>query len=147
MLTYVLIVFILLLALAPLLHFRPNKRQRSLARMREYAAVNGLRVEYRTFPADERNRRPPEGDVIFYGLRLSPDDRRATLRAVWVKDSGGWRSLGRRVPVPPALHTLPEACLAATVDEAGCGVYWVESGGVQQVATIREALLAWAETL
>tara|TARA_R110000823_G_scaffold130015_26_gene258179 strand:+ start:10284 stop:10727 length:444 start_codon:yes stop_codon:yes gene_type:complete len=147
MLAYFVIAFVLLLALAPLLHFRPNKRQRALAAMREYAAVNGLLVQYRKFPASERSIRPPEGDIIFYGLRLSPEDRRATLKAVWVMESGAWRSLGSRIPAPSALQTLPEGSVAAVVDEAGCGVFWIENGGMEQVERICESLRAWAKDL
>ncbi|MCB1845393.1 MAG: hypothetical protein KDI09_20665, partial [Halioglobus sp.] len=68
MLTYLLIAFVLLLAVAPLLHFRPSKRQRALARMREYAVLHGLQVEYRKLPTEQRGRRPVTGDVIYYGL-------------------------------------------------------------------------------
>ena len=48
---YVLILFVIALALAPLSHFYPSKRQRLVARMREYAAVHGLFVEFRDLPA------------------------------------------------------------------------------------------------
>ena len=50
MLTFLLIVFVIALALAPLGHFVPSKRQRAIARMREYAAVHGLFVEFRDLP-------------------------------------------------------------------------------------------------
>ena len=38
--TYLLIIFVIALALAPLSHFVPSKRQREIARLREYAAVD-----------------------------------------------------------------------------------------------------------
>ena len=44
---YFLILFVLALAIAPLTHFLPSKRQRQIARMREYAALHGMFVEFR----------------------------------------------------------------------------------------------------
>ena len=51
---YLLILFIIALALAPLTHFLPSKRQRKVAGLREYAAVHGLFVEFRKLPGSER---------------------------------------------------------------------------------------------
>ncbi|MEZ5567337.1 MAG: hypothetical protein R3E54_03155 [Halioglobus sp.] len=147
MLTYLLIAFVLLLAVAPLLHFRPSKRQRALARMREYAVLHGLQVEYRKLPTEQRGRRPVTGDVIYYGLRLTPDDRRATLKACWIHEGGQWRSSGARVIPPQILNELPESVLVASVDEGGCGVYWTEAGGEAEIEIIREVLTRWAHTL
>jgi len=48
--TYLLIIFVIALALAPLSHFVPSKRQRKVVCLREYAAVHGLFVEFRTLP-------------------------------------------------------------------------------------------------
>ena len=55
-LKYLLIVFVIALALAPLSHFVPSKRQRHIARLREYAAVHGLFVEFRSLPGTARER-------------------------------------------------------------------------------------------
>jgi hypothetical protein len=55
-LTYLLIILVIAIALAPLSHFVPSKRQREVARMREYAAVNGLFVEFRGVPGADRVR-------------------------------------------------------------------------------------------
>lgn len=147
MLTYLFIAFVLLLAVAPLLHFRPSKRQRVLARMREYAVLHGLQVEYRKLPTDQRGARPLVGDIIYYGLRLSPDDRRATLKASWVREGGEWRSTGARVAPPQALDELPEGVVVVSVDEGGCGVYWAEVGGEPEIEKIRTVLSRWAQTL
>ncbi len=54
--TYLLIIFVIAVALAPLSHFVPSKRQRQIARMREYAAVHGLFVEFRGVPGRDRVR-------------------------------------------------------------------------------------------
>ena len=60
--TYLLIIFVIALALAPLSHFVPSKRQREIARLREYAAVEleqaGLAIEEQLVgrPDDRRRR-------------------------------------------------------------------------------------------
>jgi hypothetical protein len=149
--TYLLIIFIIALALAPLSHFVPSKRQRKVARLREYAAVHGLFVEFRGLPGAQQGHRPPAvnpgGDIIYYGRRLRPRRGEPVLRASWITDQAGWRSLGRRTPVPDVLGQLPAKILAAGVDEASCGIYWQEAGCEEEVERIRQVLEAWAEQL
>ena len=79
-LSYLIIFFVIALALAPLSHFIPSKAQRKVARLREYAATHGLFVEFRDVPArkgasftakpavraaDRKNTR-----TIYYGKRV-----------------------------------------------------------------------------
>ena len=149
--TYLLIIFIIALALAPLSHFVPSKRQRKVARLREYAAVHGLFVEFRTLPGAKSGRKPPGvgagGDIIYYGRRLRPRRGEPVARASWIAGQQGWQSLDRRAPVPDLLQQLPAGILAAGVNEASCGVYWQESGSEGDVERIRQVLEAWAEQL
>ena len=81
---YLLIVFIIFLALAPLSHFVPSKRQRKIARLREYAAVHGLFVEFRHLPGSSREGSPARASgqqIIYYGKRLPPARRRQDVGA------------------------------------------------------------------
>jgi hypothetical protein len=149
--TYLLIIFVIALALAPLSHFVPSKRQRKVARLREYAAVHGLFVEFRTLPG-AKNGRPqlsaaPGGDIIYYGKRLPPRRKEPVKSGSWVADREGWRSVGRRAAAPDSLPQLPAGILAVSVEEASCGVYWQESGSEEDVEQIRQVLEAWAEQL
>ncbi len=143
------IIVALLLVLAPLLHFMPSKRQRHQARLREAAAVAGLRVEFRSLPQQGRAaERLPRSGIIFYGKRLPPSKgRKRRLSCAWIQESGEWRSLGAHVAVPEPLLALPPAILAASADEAGCGVYWQEQGDEQAVADIVSSLNAWVACL
>jgi len=149
--TYLLIIFIIALALAPLSHFVPSKRQRRIAHLREYAAVHGLFVEFRTLPdaasPAARSAASPGGDIIYYGRRLPPRRGAPVQRGSWVYDREGWRGLDRRLTVPALLLQLPGAILAASVEEASCGIYWQESGSEQDVEQIRQVLEAWSGTL
>jgi len=145
MLTYLLIVFVIALALAPLTHFIPSKRQRDIARMREYAAVHGLFVEFRDLPA--AGEPAAIRDVIYYGKRL-PNMRAGPVEtAAWSRSSQGWHSVGRRLPVPAPVQDLCPDIIAASVDQSSCGVYWTESSGEAGVEEIRQILERWCEAL
>jgi hypothetical protein len=149
--TYLLIIFIIALALAPLSHFVPSKRQRRVAHLREYAAVNGLFVEFRTLPDTAsraaRSAASPGGDIIYYGKRLRPRRGSPVERGSWICGEEGWRGLDRRVPVPASLLQLPGGILAASVEEASCGIYWQESGSEACVEQIKQVLGVWSVEL
>lgn len=150
MLSYFLIIFVVALALAPLGHFLPSKRQREVARMREYAAVHGLFVEYRDVPAragGSVSLAAPKREVIYYGKRL-PHRRGSPVESgAWVSAQEGWYSVGRRLPVPPQLRELPANIVAASVDQSSCGVYWMESAGEEAVEHIKQILERWSEAV
>jgi hypothetical protein len=144
--TYLLILIVIALALAPLTRVLPSKRQRGIARMREYAAVHGLFVEFRATPANGAAPTPAR-DVIYYGKRL-PNLRDSPIEsAAWLQGPDGWRSVGRRLAVPAPLQELPTDILAASVDQSSCGVYWTESSGEAGVEQIRGILERWCEAL
>ena len=150
--TYLLIFFVIVVALVPLTHFMPSKRQREVARMREYAAVHGLFVEFRTVPGRASGRiksRDRAGhDTIYYGKRLPPaKQKKPEQTPAWLFEEQGWVALGRRLVVPELLVQLPAQVLAASVDEGSCGIYWRESGGVDAVEQIRQVLELWAGQL
>ena len=149
--TYLLILFVIALALAPLSHFVPSKRQREIARMREYAALHGMFVEFRRVPGRDgyqpRERDRASHDTIYYGKRLPVTRGKDQKAQAWLLEAGGWVGLERRHAAPPALAGLAVPVLAASVDAASCGVYWRESGGVEAVEQIRLVLEAWAGEL
>jgi hypothetical protein len=150
-LTYLLILFVIALALAPLSHFVPSKRQREIARMREYAALHHMFVEFRRVPA--RDGYPPKErdrashETIYYGKRLPVTREKGEKARAWLLESEGWVGLERGDPAPPAMAGLAVPVLAASVDSASCGVYWREAGGVEAVEQIRQVLEAWAGEL
>ena len=146
MLTFLLIIFVVALAIAPLVHFLPSKRQRKVAALREYAAVHGLFVEFRDAPT--RGPVPaPIRDVIYYGLRLPTSRTNAVESASWLKDPDGWRSVGPRLPAPEPIEELSEGIIAVSVDQFSCGVYWQETEGEEAVEQIRQVLGRWCEQL
>ncbi len=150
MLTYLLIIFVIAIALAPLGHFVPSKRQRKVARMREYAAVHGMFVEFRALPdvGGTPLSNPVSGaHVIYYGRRLPNKRARPIDSGTWIHAAEGWRSLGRSLPVPAQLPALAEEISVASVDQFSCGIYWTESSGEEAVEQIRQVLEGWCEDL
>lgn len=147
--TYLLIFFVIMVALAPLSHFVPSKRQRELAGLREHAAVNGLFVEFRELPGAARYPVPDHaaGATIYYGRRLPASRHKGARRLAWRRDGQQWRTLDRSVETPQVLTALPPQVLAASADEHSCGVYWQEEGGVAVVDQIRQVLEAWSSEL
>lgn len=145
---YLLILFVIALALAPLSHFFPSKRQRLVARLREYAAVHGLFVEFRDLPARGQ---PVQGErkaqVIYYGKRLPPSRDVVRTRLAWLRSGEDWTGLGHRQAAHAGLEQLPASIQALGIDEGSCGIYWQEQGEEADVEKIVAALEEWAGAL
>lgn len=145
-----LILLVVALALAPLTNFIPSKRQRQLARLREYAAVHGLFVEFRDLPGSETNRlgrkqRPEQ--ITYYGVRLPPSRRESRAKRAWLAGEGGWHGVAHRDSPPACVDLMPPTILALSQEEGSCGIYWREPGDEAQVQQIVDALAAWSEVL
>ena len=150
--SYLLIILVIAIALAPLSHFVPSKRQRKIAGMREYAAVHGLFVEFRSLPGAPSKGEVsavsvPRGDIIYYGKRMPPKRGKGSERCSWLVDEQGWRGLDRRHTPPEILLALPATVLAASIDEGSCGIYWQEAGEKGDVEQIVRLMEAWSSDL
>ncbi|MEP0202634.1 MAG: hypothetical protein ABJD70_10470 [Halioglobus sp.] len=148
--TYLLIAVIIAVALAPLLHFVPSKRQREQADFREAAAVAGLFVEFRDLPWSQRERAAPghrPEQTIYYGKRLPASRGEARTQCAWRRVGDEWEGVELRNTPPVLLEELPLGVLAASVDEGSCGVYWREQGDLESVASIIAVLHRWQEKL
>ena len=143
---YLLIAFALLMALAPLTHFLPSKRQRLQVKLREAAAVSGLFVEFRDLPGSSRKQPPLRPEVIYYGLRLRASKGRPRRRSAWLQQDGEWRSVGpgQAEPLPTILRQCPVAILAASMHEDSCGLYWQETGDSASVEEMAAVLKDWS---
>lgn len=147
MLATIIILAVLAIAISPLLKFMPSKRQRKIAQMREYAAVQGLFVEFREIPGHAAVRRQAgvaPGSVIYYGKRLPASRREARPVVKWVRSEKDWHAVGKWQAIPPVLEALTTSVLAASIDESSCGVYWSEAGEMEDVEQICAAVEAWS---
>jgi hypothetical protein len=145
-LKYLLVIFVIAVALAPLIQFLPSKRQRKIADMRESAALCGLFVEFRDLPGLNLVHKPPAG-VIYYGRRLPTSRSKPVETGAWMLLEDGWRKVGGTKPITALLEDLPIEILAASVDEFSCGVYWTESAEEGAVEQIKQVLEHWSDEL
>ena len=149
--TYIFIAVVVALAIAPLLHFLPSRTQRRQTGLREAAAQGGLFVEFRDLPGYaprlERMSRD-ERQVVFYGVRLPASATETRPRQSWWRVDDNWRGAPERLrPLPLALQDLPDAVLAAGIDNNSCGVYWREDGFEEDVGQIIGCVRAWRADL
>jgi hypothetical protein len=145
--TYLLITIIIFVALAPLWHFMPSRRQRREAKLRETAALAGLFVEFRDLPLPEAQRaRLPssERQVLYYGRRLKRTRGDARRSAAWWRKDGEWRSSDPHAALPSVAPEMPPAVLALGITESSCGVYWQEEGEEETVRALAALLTRWA---
>lgn len=143
---YGIIVVVLLLALAPLWHFVPTKRQKHQASLRECAALSGLFVEFRDLPlGPERLARlsATERQVLYYGLRLPASRKSPRERRAWFREQGDWQSRPARQQPPKIAAKLPDVVLAIAVSEESCGIFWQERGDDNLVREIAVLLEQW----
>lgn len=144
--TYLVIFAVLAVALAPLIHVVPSKAQRRMAHLREFAALQGMFVEFRSAPEGVltawESARFQKGRTIYYGLRIPATKRQRDEKSAWVLGREGWRSLPRGRDVPVALVSLPAEIFAASIDGGSCGIYWQEAGEEAEIKQIKEALSA-----
>ncbi|MFK8043181.1 hypothetical protein [Congregibacter sp.] len=147
---YAIIALVLLLALAPLWHFMPTKRQKHQARLRECAALAGMFVEFRDLPLGaERLARlsASERQVLYYGLRLPVSRKSPRERRAWYRDQQEWRSVSGRVSAPGITQNLPVSIQAVAVSEESCGIFWQEQGDEDLVREIAALLESWRDDL
>gem|GEM_PF-527395 len=149
-LSWFIVLVVVLLAIAPLLHFLPSKRQRHQARLREAAALAGLHVEFRDLPlAEPRLARMPaaERQVLYYGCRFRSGRGDRPERCAWFREHDEWRSLPPRREPPKWLGEAPATVLAVGVSGSGCGIYWREEGDEHMVEELAKQLLLWRDQL
>jgi len=117
--------------------------------MREFAALQGMFVEFRTVPESPVTHRGvtgyQRGKTIYYGLRIPARGCVVNQPLAWVFEDDNWRGLQRRVPVPPALVELPAEISAVSIDQGSCGVYWQEAGEEVDIERIHGVLNALQE--
>lgn len=142
--TYLLIAFVVLLALSPLISMMPSRRQRQIADLRQGAAVTGLFVELRSSPLE-----PPDSPrQPFYGCRRRREQQRPRGNTLYRRDGERWVTADLR-PWSPArlelLEALPGGVSAVFEEPQSVGVYWDERGeraDVECIARVLRDLLA-----
>lgn len=131
--SYLLIIFVIFVALAPLLSMMPSRRQRALADLRQAAASSGLYVKLeREGPGEER---------VYYGCRRQRGDNKAAP-ALLVQTPDGWQQERGNWPAErlQALSALPAGVGLLREDGEGIALTWDEQGTREDVDAIARAL-------
>lgn len=146
---YLLIVFILMLILAPIVWVKPSRHQQKIAQLRKQASQSGLRVQLCGAP----DAREGEGRLDFVKYLLPWSQEFTPQSWLIVKGSRrgdpshweGWTWLSR-VPaqsIPElgdCLKTLSNDVRGLQADNQGLAFYWQERDGVEAFPKNEKAL-------
>ncbi|MEP5765595.1 MAG: hypothetical protein ABJ308_13440 [Halieaceae bacterium] len=138
--SYFWVALLIFAALSPLIAMRPSKRQLRIARLREAAALNGLYVELKSMPTANS----PTAHVAYYACRRQRADGPGTQAglSMYAREEDGWRALRGAWPARNValLSQLPASISLVCEDVAGVGVFWDESGSVEDLEPIADTL-------
>lgn len=136
--SYLLIAFVVLMALSPLISALPSRRQRLIADLRQAAVMAGLYVQLKQSPAEDSD----APVTAYYGCRRNREDGRAPANVVYRRTEQGWSALQGRWPDAKLdlLSRLPAGVSAACEDFGGVGVYWNEEGERADVEVLADVL-------
>ncbi len=139
-----LIIFILFVALSPLISMAPGKRQRQIAGLRQRAQQQGMQVTLAEPPAAIQRQGTTNERMACYKLRRHPDAGIPELagNSYFVSVDGGWRSGGSADLPAAVLAKIPAGVVALVIDKAGCSAYWDESGGDGELDALLDAMRA-----
>ena len=154
--TYLVILFVLALALAPIFALMPSKRQKLQMELRDKARVCGLQVQICDLPQTRRDRVREEDVVKGVAYRLlwqlkdfnQQELKQRRFSYIRLRDVPHEEHDGEVVPevlwnlLGELLQALPESIQAVECAEFGLSVYWLEKGDVQTVADIKGQLEA-----
>lgn len=142
--------------IAPMLAFKPSRRQKHIVALREEARRCGLRVQIVPDATAEQNVRSPVAVRYLLPWTMSETGQAESRHWVLVRNPGrgqpsswpDWRWLKKEAPdkqqqaIAKGLSVLPEEVNGLCGDEQGLSIYWQERGGVEQVQVIAGALRA-----
>ena len=135
--SYVLILAILAVVVAPLLAVMPNKTQRRQAFIRERAREMGLRVYFRSLPeVPARYRFSPSSDLACYESSFPIHQQPSGRRLVYIWTEGGWHAVSGSETSPEWLWSLPEGVFLVMFSERSVCFFWDERGGVPALEQI-----------
>ncbi len=140
---WLLIIFIVLVALSPLLSIVPSRQQRRLASLRQAAAVSGLQVQLA-----QASRGGEQRLMAAYGLRAGHGVRLTGVGS-YSLTKDGWRNSDRRGPTPPTalLAVLPAGVEQLRIAPDSVWLFWDERGAEEDISQLKIVLESLIETL
>ena len=146
---YLIILFVVAVAVGPIFWMMPSPRQKRQAALRDYALSQGFQMKVCDLPQSHRAkvRKDQRQEGIVYRLMVQPRGRKASLSHT---DPANYMLCQREnneqtdncLPLlRQALNQLPEHIVALEYNRLWFGVYWQERGTEQDIAFIKSQLL------
>lgn len=143
--SYLIILFVLALALAPIMALKPSKLQKHQEKMRDRAREDGLQVQVCPLPQTHRQqvrREDPESGVAYRLLWRHPLAKFQQIQFQLLREE----TEVNRAPAPvlaaldDTLSALPASIMGIEFTSVGVAVFWREEGDVDAVDSIADAL-------
>lgn len=150
--SYLIILFVVALALAPVWALKPTKAQKHLVKLRDCARESGLQVQLGSLPQTHRQQ-----------VRREDPEPGAAYRLLWRHERAKLSQFEFRLlrhetepsRVPPVilqvlervLAELPESIVAVEFTSIGVAAYWCEKGDSDVVKEIARCLMEMRDAL
>lgn len=150
--SYLIILFVIALALAPVLALKPSKAQKHLVKLRDCAREAGLQVQLGHLPQTHRQqvrREDPESGAAYRLLWRHEQAKISQFQFLLLRQE----TEVSKVPPPilqvleAALVQLPGIIEAVEFSNLGVAVYWREKGDCDTVGEIARCLISMRDTL
>lgn len=147
--TYIIIVLVVALVLAPIFWIMPSPRQKRLMAFRQSALALGLQVQVCDLPQTHRakvRQESPHQGVLYRLPWKHPQLKSQRFDYLVLRDGVGEGEQDKRVGrvaelLREYLAGYPQQFCAIEFSNIGVAVYWKEQGAVEFVATVHQSLI------
>ena len=141
MVTYLIIILIIAVAIAPLASALPSKAQRREAQLRSYASSIGLTIKLEPIPdIPARFRFSPSPNLVAYRLRNADAEDGVQDRLLLLRVDGQWIDTSTESTVSLPMDDGPSGVEIAVVSRGVATVFWNEIGGNADVDCLHRLL-------
>ena len=141
MVTYLIIILIIAVAIAPLASALPSKAQRREAQLRSYASSIGLTIKLEPIPdIPARFRFSPSPNLVAYRLRDASGEDRVQDKLLLLRVEGQWIDISTESPVKLTVDDGPAGAEIASVKRGVATVFWNERGDDADVNRLHQLL-------
>ena len=141
MTTYLIIILIIAVAVAPLASALPSKAQRREAQLRAYASSLGLSIKLDPIPdIPARFRFSPSPNLVAYRLRDASVRDGLEEQLLLLRVEGQWIDICTESPVKLLVDDGPLGAEIASVNRGVATVFWNERGDEADVNRLHQLL-------
>jgi hypothetical protein len=147
--SYLIILLVLSLMLAPVFWMMPSPKQRRQIHLRQHAMSSGLQVRVCDLPQSHRAMVRQEDPVhgVIYRLPWTDPAKGFDQQCRLLRDQEAELGSHLQQLLSKSLLALPERVMAIECNPAGLAVYWQERGDAAQVDLIVQSLTALRQSL